>query len=430
MKRMIVLFFLVLFTGSLFADWNPGDGHKMHFPQLPDPNGWDVALYEEPFYLADDWQCSETGYVCWIHFWISYWQDLYEEIDSIHVSIHDDVPAGIDPEFPWSHPGNLLWSYDFKPGEFTIRDPEIGDQGWFDPWWGTWEEHDHIHYYQVNTGTICDFTDLFYQLEGVIYWLDIAIYLTSGSEGYVGWKTSQDHFMDDAVYWDYVPSPGWYELIDPITFESLDMAFVINGVDDPGCPVELSTFSALYASGSAVLNWTTQSETNNQGWNIYRSDSNDFATSLQINYDLFPGAGTTSMPTEYQFTDEYPVIEGNTYWYWLESVDVGGVTDTYGPASLTIPGEGDIPELPQYTYLKTNYPNPFNPSTHIQFSVKEGEIASFTIFNTKGQILETQTYESGTYSLEWDGTEFGSGIYFYKLQSTNYSEVKKMLMIK
>ena len=62
MKTKIVGIFvctLLIFGGTIaVADWNEGDGHKMHYPQLPDPNGWDVDFHD--WMLADDWQCSES----------------------------------------------------------------------------------------------------------------------------------------------------------------------------------------------------------------------------------------------------------------------------------------------------------------------------------------------------------------------------------
>ena len=50
----------LMFAGSALADWAPGDGHKMHFPQLPDPEGLDVN-FTTPKFLADDWLCTGTG---------------------------------------------------------------------------------------------------------------------------------------------------------------------------------------------------------------------------------------------------------------------------------------------------------------------------------------------------------------------------------
>jgi hypothetical protein len=77
-------------AGTVRADWNPNDPYKMHFPQLPDPNGWDVAFAWQdpgvpgigqpaqrvPNFLADDWRCSETGPVSDVHFWLSMQGDL------------------------------------------------------------------------------------------------------------------------------------------------------------------------------------------------------------------------------------------------------------------------------------------------------------------------------------------------------------------
>ena len=72
MRKFIVLVCALAMAGPAIAHWEPGDGHKMHFPQLPDEDGWDVrASY---LCLADDWVCSEDGYVKDIHFWGS-WQE-------------------------------------------------------------------------------------------------------------------------------------------------------------------------------------------------------------------------------------------------------------------------------------------------------------------------------------------------------------------
>ena len=89
------------------ADWFPGDDHKMHYPQLPDPDGWDINVHD--WTLADDWQCSETGTVSDVHFWVSWEQDMGDPamITQITLSIHNDIPAGTGG-IPWSRPGNQI----------------------------------------------------------------------------------------------------------------------------------------------------------------------------------------------------------------------------------------------------------------------------------------------------------------------------------
>ena len=223
------------------ADWNPGDEHKMHWPQLPDPEGWDV--FSGPMFkadgtivektLADDWRCSETGFVSDVHLWGSWKHDDIGEIRGIHLSIHDDVPAGADPNVDYSHPGELLWERDFFGTELVIRDYGIGSQGWYNPNTNEAIRLDHHRFHQIN---ITDIKDPFVQDVGKIYWLDVAVFtdpIQPGSDGpQWGWKTTQDHFNDDAVWGDANPgnTPAfWNELRDPDTTinESLDLGFVL-----------------------------------------------------------------------------------------------------------------------------------------------------------------------------------------------------------
>jgi hypothetical protein len=62
---------IAAFVVPALADWQPGDPYKMHFPQLPDENGWDVKA-DAGLCLADDWLCTHNGPVDEIHFWGSW----------------------------------------------------------------------------------------------------------------------------------------------------------------------------------------------------------------------------------------------------------------------------------------------------------------------------------------------------------------------
>ena len=200
---------------------------------------------------------------------------------------------------------------------------------------------------------------------------------------------------------------------------------------DGQLPVTLSSFNAVYDGSSPTLQWTTQSESNNLGWNVYRSMSENIEQSNQMNNELIPGYGTTSEPTDYVFTDENEVENNTPYWYWLESTSYSGETDIYGPVTLTIQFEDNqTPDLPTESMLQGNYPNPFNPQTMIKFSIQDGESGALTIYNTRGQLLETHHFEAGDHQLNWNATQYGSGIYFYKLETQNYTNIKKMIMVK
>ena len=212
--------------------WKPGDPYKMHFPQLPDPEGWDVDVVAGNI-SADDWKCSATGTVDDIHFWYSWLGDKVGIIDNIHASIHSNVAAD-DPTNPSDHsvPGELLWERDFGPDEFSLCYWGSGNQGFLMPGsgGGVSKPNDHKMIFQCD---IVDIPDPFPQERGKIYWLDLSIKIRDPLGTHIGWKTSQDHFEDDAVYdagaagW-----PGWREWIDPFTMESLDLAFVITGKEE------------------------------------------------------------------------------------------------------------------------------------------------------------------------------------------------------
>jgi hypothetical protein len=221
------------------ADWNVGEGYKMHFPQRPDTSGYDVN-FRSPMIVADDWRCSETGPVKDIHFWFSARNDwlnlelpLDTQIFNIHVSIHADIPAGVGG-VPFSRPGNLLWERDYNVGQVKIRQAGQGWQWWYDPANGALIPNDHRKIYQCN---IAGITEPFYQKKGTIYWLDISI----SSLNELGWKSSNQamypppwtnvHFQDDAT-WRPAPTANWQDIrypSGPKLGQSMDMAFVITG---------------------------------------------------------------------------------------------------------------------------------------------------------------------------------------------------------
>ncbi len=83
--------------------------------------------------------------------------------------------------------------------------------------------------------------------------------------------------------------------------------------------------------------------------------------------------------------------------------------------------------------LEQNYPNPFNPSTTIKFSIPEVSNVRLTIYNALGQRvaeLVNSTLEAGSYSFSWDASKVASGLYFYELNTNNFSSVKKMMLLK
>lgn len=204
------------------------DNHKMHFPQLPDPNGWDVVGSYPEAELADDWMCSESGYITDIHFWGSWCGDMVGTINQFWVTIYSNIPGP-----PYSMPGEILWSA--QVSDFDIVGPELGDQGCYVPRLEWWEESNHTQYFRYD---IIDIPDPFYQDSGTVYWLAIQAFVDGlgyPALPYWGWKSSANHWEDAATWVISSPPSVWTPLADPVITEPLDMAFVIAGQEQLIC---------------------------------------------------------------------------------------------------------------------------------------------------------------------------------------------------
>jgi len=204
--------------------------------------------------------------------------------------------------------------------------------------------------------------------------------------------------------------------------------------DEQTLPVELSYFAAtLTAQNFVKLTWVSQSETGLLGYRVYRSENDNQANAVSITPSMIPATNTSTTQT-YSITDAEVAI-GSTYYYWLESVDMGHST-FFGPTSVLVQGEVP-PVLPEYTTMRNAYPNPFraNTGTTIEVNVKAGETGQVTVYNVLGQVVKTYTVKEGLNNLNWNGKDSkgnvcGSGIYFYKLSTPSMNMTKKMVIVK
>lgn len=101
----------------------------------------------------------------------------------------------------------------------------------------------------------------------------------------------------------------------------------------------------------------------------------------------------------------------------------------------TTGGEAPVPaqQYPEYYELYQNYPNPFNNETNITFELNRAQNVKITIFNTSGKELTTlvnKSYLPGFYTIHWSGKEYPSGVYFYRMTTSNYEKTKKMILLK
>jgi hypothetical protein len=200
-------------------------------------------------------------------------------------------------------------------------------------------------------------------------------------------------------------------------------------LDPQVVPVELASFSAESVDGQVNLQWITASETNNAGFYIEYSDSEE-GPFTRLNSEMISGLGTDNNGRDYSFTDESGKV-GEKRYYRLVDVDYNGNMMTHDVVSTTV-------TAPKEYALEQNFPNPFNPETTVKFKVKEVGFVDISIYNTAGQLvrhLVHQQMKPGSYDLVWNGKDengqhVSSGTYFYRMQANNFSKVQKMQLLR
>jgi len=161
---------------------------------------------------------------------------------------------------------------------------------------------------------------------------------------------------------------------------------------------------------------------------------------VKINYGDIQ-AGTTAVGPEKQYlkfdlgndlsVDSINVrfkidISSSGYLFWSDTFSVFVFRD---PSEIELLDQN----TPKEFSLKQNYPNPFNPATNIEFSLPKSEFVTLKIFNLLGQEVTTLVSEklkSGTYQYTWNAGSLASGVYMYHLQTENYTETRKMVLMR
>ncbi len=258
---------LLFAVADVQADWDPipvdqPTNHKMHYPQLPDLETGLNVLDTLPAVLADDFLCTETGPIRDVHIWGSWLNDILPVREPspgqfvpdpgavrFRLSLHTNIPVD-PPTIEFSRPGQELWARWFDPGEFTVRlwRDQI-QEGFYDPFVPAVIGTDtQVYQYNFFLDRILPLEELPKQEEGQIYWLDVSADPFPGEAGTVeavfGWKSSLDHWEDDAVYAGYdldaqgniVGLGPWaplkYPVGHPLEGQTMDLSFVIT--PEPG----------------------------------------------------------------------------------------------------------------------------------------------------------------------------------------------------
>ncbi|MBL0062321.1 MAG: T9SS type A sorting domain-containing protein [bacterium] len=196
-------------------------------------------------------------------------------------------------------------------------------------------------------------------------------------------------------------------------------------ITDLQLPVELLSFTASSVNGNIVLNWVTATENGNDAFEVQRWSNNAWHRTG----NLIDGAGTTASQRQYVYVDT-DVTEGQSYRYRLVTIDVNG---NRMPASEVERVVEPVNTTVNEFALHQNYPNPFNPTTEISYDLATASNVSLIVFDLLGREVATLvngSQNAGRYTLNFDATGLPSGMYFYRLQTAEFSDMKKMMLLK
>lgn len=211
-----------------------------------------------------------------------------------------------------------------------------------------------------------------------------------------------------------------------LTFSaSTQFAVAGNTTDNPldgSLPVELVSFTSNISNNIDVkLNWITASEINNAGFEIQRKDEN--SDYKKIGY--VKGNNNTTSNSHYSFEDKS--LTTGKYSYRLKQIDNNGNYEYFELNNKVEVG------TPNKFSLSQNYPNPFNPVTKINYAVGVAGQVTIKVYDLTGKevkVLVNEVKAPGFYTVDFSGINLSSGVYIYKINAKNFTDTKKMTLIK
>lgn len=201
-------------------------------------------------------------------------------------------------------------------------------------------------------------------------------------------------------------------------------------------PVELTNFSACCTDKGVLIQWATESETNNLGFVLEKKNQNEADYNIIASYQThlnLKGKGTSTTRTEYSFTD-VNITSGDSCTYRLADVNRNGNKTLLGICKTVVTRAA----LPQSTCLLPAFPNPFNPETRIRYELHKQAHISITIYDMLGRKVKTlidENQNAGVYQAIWNGMDnagakAASGAYIVRMQTAEVTQTQKVLLLK
>lgn len=214
---------------------------------------------------------------------------------------------------------------------------------------------------------------------------------------------------------------------NPATDDIKDIQFINGSIGFAGGS---NSFFMYTSNGGA--NWTSRSTgiqvglnglhfvNQNEGWIVGGTGTLYSTTNAGLNWTLIATPTTQDLNSIHSFDGVNAWSVGNS----------GIIISNY---SLSTGIENELSKIPDQIILEQNYPNPFNPSTTIKFSVPERSNTIIKVYSTVGSEVATllnEVKQPGTYEVDFNAADLSSGAYFYSIETDNFREVKKMILIK
>jgi len=244
---------------------------------------------------------------------------------------------------------------------------------------------------------------------------------------------------------------GKFDIANSITTDNAGNVFVTGYSFDVNSSEDYATIKYNSAGG--------------QQWvSLYNGTGNDFdiATSIKsdVNGNVYVAGYSYGSGTQEDFATVKYNSNGDQQWAEIFNgdadssdiaaslaIDQSGNIYTSGYSYVTSSGFDFITikysqtvgvnhisgNLPEKFLLEQNYPNPFNPNTNIRYTIEEAGYTSLTVYNSVGielSALISENLQAGSYSAEFNAENYPSGVYYYKLTSGDFTQVKKMILLK
>jgi hypothetical protein len=191
-------------------------------------------------------------------------------------------------------------------------------------------------------------------------------------------------------------------------------------------PVELARFEAQRNGEGAVhLTWQTASETNNSGFDVQRQTGSGNSASWTT-VDFVEGAGSTSEPQSYQFTDRTVPFEAETVRYRLRQVDLDGTTDLSRVVEVNL-------GTPEELALRAPFPNPFQDQATVRYELPRATDVQVAVYDLLGRRVATPVdgqKTAGRAQFQLRTQDLPSGTYFLRLQAAEQTRTQRLTIVE